>query len=35
MRRSEENLRRDLRLANDQIKKLMIDNPRRILGVDP
>jgi N-acetylglucosamine-6-phosphate deacetylase len=35
MRRSEENLRRDLRLANDQIKKLMIDNPRRIVGVDP
>lgn len=35
MRRSEENLRRDLRLTDDQIKKLMIDNPRRILGVDP
>jgi N-acetylglucosamine-6-phosphate deacetylase len=35
MRRSEENLRRNLRLTDDQIKKLMIDNPRRILGVDP
>jgi N-acetylglucosamine-6-phosphate deacetylase len=35
MRRSEENLRRDLRLTDDQIRKLMVDNPRRILGIHP
>ncbi len=31
MRRSEENLRRDLRLTEQQIRQLLVDNPRDIL----
>jgi N-acetylglucosamine-6-phosphate deacetylase len=33
MRRSEENLRRELQLTENQIRELMVDNPRRILGM--
>jgi N-acetylglucosamine-6-phosphate deacetylase len=33
MRRSEENLRRDLRLTDQQVRQLLVENPRTILGL--
>src|SRR5262245_10297680 len=33
MRRSEENLRRDLRLTDQQVQQLLVDNPRKVLGI--